>query len=621
MIHYQSERLGRAMFVVSLLVLVLIPPSASAQGLFVFNSESGYSLEPIVVTATRSELGLDRAAANISIVTREDLERFPVRDVAEALRFVPGLFVDFNGGLGNLATASIHGSEARQVTIYIDGIKVNQLANPIADLSQFPLNNVDRVEIYKGAASSAWGSALGGVINIITRPPASGTVIESETEVIAGSNDTFIGGLGVSGSPGSWGYRISGNHTETDGFIDHSEAKRNNAYVNVRKRFSDTAEASLTANYLQGAFDNPLPQLESFYERIDSRRFYQTAQVRIAPIDPLELSLSAWNQRYVSFSNQHLMDAGTTQKGYHYVENTYGSSFHSTYHWNLEHQSTLGWDGEWGRYSFSTIGDDLDSRNMAVYANEVITFGSMTVNAGLRYDDNSEFGSQLNPSGGVVFRIPFWRARLRTQIARGFSAPPLLWLNDPLRGNPDLKPETGVDFEAGFDTFPITGLQIKVNGFWAEVDDLIMFNRDRDRYENVAKARRRGFETRVGADLFWNLGLEAGVTFVDVVDKETDKVVKNIPRRFWDVQLRHTWKNVSQSLTGRRVYYNSSIPETKDRRFIMDYQVRMPLPNMGVIKEIQVFGYVFNVFNTTQLQHPNFPQPDRSFQVGLSWRF
>ena len=621
MIQVQRGRARRAMFAFSLLVIVLISRSGFSQEFPVFISETGYSLEPIVVTATRSKLGMDRVAANISVVSQEDLELFPVRNVAEALRFVPGLFIDFNGDLGSLATASIHGSQARQVTIFIDGIKVNQLANPIADLSQFPLNLVDRIEVYKGAASSAWGSALGGVINIVTRAPAAGTNVESETQLTVGSNGTIIGELGVSGSPGPWGYRLSGSHTETDGFIDHSESKRNDAYVNVRRRFSDTVEASFTANYLQGAFDNPLPQLESFYEHIDTRRFYQTAQIQVAPIDPLELSLSAWNQRYVSYSNHHHTDEGTTEKAFHYVENSYGSSFQSTYHWNDEHQATLGWDAEWGKYNFSTIGEDLDSRNLAAYVNDVVSFGPMTINAGMRYDDNSEFGSQLNPSGGVVLRIPFWRTRLRAQVARGFSAPPLIWLNDPLRGNPDLQPEQGVDIEAGLDAFPVNWLGVKVNGFWAELDDLIVFNFDRDRYENVSKARRRGFETSLSADLLWNLKMDAGVTFVDVVDKETDKIVKDIPRRFWDVQLQHTWKNVFQSLTGRRVYYNSSIPETKDRRFIVDYHVRITFRKMEATKELQVFGSVLNVLNTTQLQNPNFPQPDRSFQVGLSWCF
>ena len=184
-----------------------------------------------------------------------------------------------------------------------------------------------------------------------------------------------------------------------------------------------------------------------------------------------------------------------------------------------------------------------------------------------------------------------------------------------------MQPEQGVDIEAGLDAFPVNWLGVKVNGFWAELDDLIVFNFDRDRYENVSKARRRGFETSLSADLLWNLKMDAGVTFVDVVDKETDKIVQDIPRRFWDVQLQHTWKNVFQSLTGRRVYYNSSIPETKDRRFIVDYHVRITFRKMEATKEFQVFGSVLNVFNTTQLQNPNFPQPDRSFQVGMSWCF
>jgi len=178
--------------------------------------ERAYELEEIVVTATRTETPKEEVAANITVITRDDIEKMPVSNAAEVLQYIPGVYVEFNGGLGSQATATIQGSDVRHVAVYQDGVPLNQLANPLTDLSYLPIDTIERIEIYKGAASSAWGSSLGGVINIITKRPTEAPETVFDTE--AGSLDTQRAQFLTRGMVGCAGYVISGSWLDCRGY-------------------------------------------------------------------------------------------------------------------------------------------------------------------------------------------------------------------------------------------------------------------------------------------------------------------------------------------------------------------------------------------------------------------
>ena len=84
----------------------------------------------------------------------------------------------------------------------------------------------------------------------------------------------------------------------------------------------------------------------------------------------------------------------------------------------------------------------------------MINYGPASLNLGLRYDDNQDFGSEISPAVGLVFRVPVIPIRVRMQWARGFSAPPLSYLYHPIAGNPDLGPEEGETWQAGLEANP-----------------------------------------------------------------------------------------------------------------------------------------------------------------------
>lgn len=152
-----------------------------------------YSLDQVVVTASRTpEKELD-ANADINVVTREEIQKRHYQDVSEALRHIPGVMVMNNSASGqNYSSNSVYINGSNNVVLLIDGVRANTNGvagahTPLGDYIN--MDSIERIEVLKGSASTLYGSdAQGGVINIITRHPKNGEV-HSSAGVSFGSFD------------------------------------------------------------------------------------------------------------------------------------------------------------------------------------------------------------------------------------------------------------------------------------------------------------------------------------------------------------------------------------------------------------------------------------------------
>jgi vitamin B12 transporter len=125
--------------------------------------------ELVVESPTRGPKSITQVAENITVVTADDIKIMNAHTLAEVLNTVTGVQVLLTGAPGSSAAAYIQGSEQRHVSVFMDGIPLNNLSDNVTDVGSIPVQNIEKIEIIKGPASSAWGSALGGVINIITK--------------------------------------------------------------------------------------------------------------------------------------------------------------------------------------------------------------------------------------------------------------------------------------------------------------------------------------------------------------------------------------------------------------------------------------------------------------------
>jgi outer membrane receptor protein involved in Fe transport len=129
-------------------------------------------LQEVVVTASRAPLDLLRSPSFVTVISQASIEESGAPDLSGVLASQSGIVVNNYGPQGQLKTTSIRGSTSSQVLVLVDGIRLNSSFDGWVDLARLPLDNIDRIEVVRGGASSMWGTgAVGGVINIITKTP------------------------------------------------------------------------------------------------------------------------------------------------------------------------------------------------------------------------------------------------------------------------------------------------------------------------------------------------------------------------------------------------------------------------------------------------------------------
>ena len=182
--------------------LALVPALAHAQPTPSDTLRAGSErlLGPITVTAERVPLDPDRAAAAVTVVTAEQLQRQPVQSLADVLALTPG-FAFLNGdGAGTPPAATVRGfyggGEAEYVLVLVDGRPVSDAETGVVDWETVALGAVERVEVVRGGASSLWGdAAVGAVVNVVT---ASGTA-PVRASLSGGTYDSAFGSLSGGG--------------------------------------------------------------------------------------------------------------------------------------------------------------------------------------------------------------------------------------------------------------------------------------------------------------------------------------------------------------------------------------------------------------------------------------
>ncbi len=159
------------MFCFSLFVtFVLFTGAAVAQ-------ETPVTTEKVVVTATRTLASLDKVGGNsVTVITAADIKAKGQMMVADVLRGVPGLDIGSSGGPGSVAVAFIRGADSKNTLVLVDGVMYNDPSSSTrsADLGNINADNIERIEVVRGAMSVLYGSnATAGVINIITKKGAA----------------------------------------------------------------------------------------------------------------------------------------------------------------------------------------------------------------------------------------------------------------------------------------------------------------------------------------------------------------------------------------------------------------------------------------------------------------
>jgi vitamin B12 transporter len=171
----------------------------------------------VVISATKTPVPLTQVTSAVEVITGEELERKKIKTVIDALRLAEGVFATSSGGPGTEASVKIRGAAAKHTMVLIDGVIVNSPTTGVYDFANLTTENIDRIEIVRGAQSMLYGSdAMGGVINIFTK--RGGDRLTSSAFLEYGSFASIREGAQVSGAKGPIDFSASLSRWDTSSF-------------------------------------------------------------------------------------------------------------------------------------------------------------------------------------------------------------------------------------------------------------------------------------------------------------------------------------------------------------------------------------------------------------------
>ena len=526
----------------------LIPAIASAAG------PDATSPHSIVVTAAAREQQVKDAPASISVITREDLERLPYREVTDALLEIPGVTV--TTGEGNSRDISIRGMSPQYTLILVDGKRLSSRESRTngGNVSEGgllpPLEAIERIEVVRGPMSSLYGSdAMGGVVNVITRRIAtdwSGSARVNGTLQLADDFGNFAdGNFYLSGPVTSGvGLQLQGslNRRAEDDVIGGTPERRDESIAG-KIGFEAGPDHDLlleAGHYRQKVIETAGRTFEATADEPEGTRSTQTQNRYVASVSHMGQWGFAHSDSYLQYEDAEHVE------GEKRIKNTVGQSI-----WTVPLQSSTLSIGGFYRHEDMT---DLTSNrlsgstrtgatrtNWALFAeNELRLLEGLRLTGGIRMDDDEQYGSHWTPRVYAVWNIDP-RFTLKGGYSEGFRAPNLRqtlpdWgqtsRGGTIYGNPDLEAETSRTFEAallfdlpgfqasltGFDTRfndKITRITCEAAGAWCTDEPLSSIGRPPTTYVNVDEARIRGVELTVDVRLLPTLRLNASGTLTD----------------------------------------------------------------------------------------------------------
>lgn len=472
----------------------------------------------IVVTASRGAETADETLVPVSVITREDIEKIGAISVPEVLATVPGVQLSNNGGLGQVTSVFLRGTESDHTLILIDGVKVGSATAGTTPFQDLPLDQVEKIEVVRGPRSSLYGSeAIGGVIQIFTRKGGQGT--QPNFSVSGGSHNTGKINLGVSGGDRDRWYSVNASSFTTDGFnacrgsfeagcftIEPDDDGYKNTSVSLRAGAQINTAFNLEAGILnadgEAEFDG------SFQNQSETRSQVGHVKGVVQATDNWQTSLLAGQ---------------TKDQSENFLNDVFASTFDTLRNqisWQNdillnESRLIIGLD-----YTDEEVESDSEfavtSRdNTGIFASYNTSIGEHVFDVSLREDDNEQFGNKT--TGGIAYGYDLGeQTRVTFGYGTAFKAPSFNDLYFPGFGNPDLVPETSSSIDLGFSGRSVLATW-SVNLFKTEIENLIGFDPMTFLPINTDEAEITGIEFAGSIDLSeWSLG--GNLTIQDPTD-------------------------------------------------------------------------------------------------------
>lgn len=501
-------------------------------------------LGKLSVTATKTERKVADVPASINIVTQKDIENSVASNANEILKNVAGVNIRNSMGLMSTGTTNklymrgFGGTDARSLVL-LDGVPLNDAYGGAVEWTQIPMDSIKRIEVVKGSGSSLYGSnAMGGVINIITKKPQKQ---QTNINLSYGSMNTKIGSISTSGKKGKFGYYLSGQFTDSDGYIADLESnqkdntiKRGVEKANANLKFTydidDSSDVGVLYNYMDrkttGVLDipggyNPYKNSMSTAQINYSKFFENSSDMKVTIYNKMgENSYDFLSGSVIKYKDAgETSDYGATLQytlplGNHIITTGLEGKKSSaekidTY---LSNSATITTEGKQDYYAF--FGQDEWFVNEKFILNIGARLDYYKNHGGKMYDEvNNVYTDHatksfnaFSPKIGLVYHLTE-NTSIRTSIGKAFRAPTVSdlyrdWISygKVYAGNANLDPETVISYEIGVDqkigngNIHITAYRSDAEDFIYSIDPLNPLSTNYKEKTNVGEVEIQGIE-------------------------------------------------------------------------------------------------------------------------------
>ncbi len=612
-------------------------------------------LQEVVISDTKFAQSKEKSGKVISKISAEELQMKSGQSLATILSSVAGVEINGNQSAnGKNLGYYIRGGKNQQVLILIDGNPVTD-ASGISfefDLRLLPIDQVESIEIMKGAASTLYGSGAATAVINITLKKSSKKPLQANAYINMGSNTTatnhkyngqdFNQGFSVNGTVKKVNYLVSFNSTETNGMSQIAEPTPNSNYdtdrfsrVNYMSKIGFKATDKLTLDFF-GNYDKVNNDYDFPYDNTGN--------------DDTNLNKSKTEQFRFGFSPKYKYAKGefNLNSSFSKIQREYQEfdSYTSGIDYSMYQAKSLNVDA-FNKYKFSdnlylvsganyqfhdmksltpysSLAEESTKFNMidpyftGVYTSE---FG-LNINAGARMNVHSQYGNQLvyniNPSYNLGKETPI---KVLASLSTAFITPSLYQLYSEY-GTATLTPEKNTTVESGFE-MALFHKKITINavGFYREQNNSIGFDATYH-YTNIEGLNKaKGVEIGFNYALTNKVKLNANYTYTQV-DEALDRLIPKykVNGSIDFLATKRLFFNAHyQYVDGRQDAFYDGNTYTTVYTKLGSYHLVNALVKYELVKSrLSVFGTVTNVFNEDFVENIGYSTRGRNFKIGLN---
>ena len=526
--------------------------------------EDDTNLNEVVVTGTRTPRLLKDAPILTRVISSADIEKSDATNIGDLLQSeLPG--IEFSFAMDQQVSLNMQGFGGNSVLFLVDGERVAGETLDNIDYSRLSLDNVERVEIVKGAASSLYGSnAVGGVVNLISKKAKKPWSANVNAKIGAHGEQRY--GVALGNKLGIFNNSLNVQHNRIDSHQlkgDSSSLDLMGSKVwNFKDRLIVTPTEDMTLTGKAGYFFRERNKSDVSKNRYRGFNGGLKGNYEFTPASNLELSYTFDQYDKSDYSPINDLDVRDYSNVQHIVRGLYNHTFDG------KHYLTFGADymrDYLMSYQF-VDGGNHEQHSADAFAqfdwNPTKNFNAI---AGVRYDYFSAADKQhVSPKLGVMYK--FNHGSLRASYASGFRAPTLkeMYMSFDMAsifmiyGNPDLNPETSHNLLLTGE-YNLGRYNFTLSGFYNLVDNRITtaWNKERDGmvYTNMAKMRIGGVDANASVKYPCGFGARISYVYTHEHIKKGQPLTTNTRPHTATARFEYDkrWKNYgfNLSLTGR----------------------------------------------------------------------